>query len=237
MTFVDGRENRNDGQVRHLVGDAAPLVDPTRAFHEERFGRDVHGGFELGVPDIALFEREEPLPPGHELEDDRFDLQTDLAFQLTGRDRADLEQDLAEALGPAIFLLHFAGAFQVAFGDATGADEHRPERVWARADAGRDHATAIEQDGAFVVAEHRRYAQGAGLPTQIQQLEDIVYAQLAQRSFDSHGSMPPVAACAVGEDVGEVRGGAAIASRPASIRTVRLDLDHLFPALDRFAEP
>ncbi len=75
---------------------------------------------------------------------------------------------------------------QIRFADPAGADQHGAERVRAAAHARRDDASAIEQDDALVVAQLGGHAQRPRLPTQIQQLEDVVDAQLSQRAFDRH---------------------------------------------------
>jgi hypothetical protein len=52
---------------------------------------------------------------------------------------------------------------------------------------GREHdRAAVEKDGALIVAQRRHDAQRAGLPAQVQQLEDVVNAEFPQRSFDRH---------------------------------------------------
>jgi hypothetical protein len=48
------------------------------------------------------------------------------------------------------------------------------------------HAPTVEQHHAFVVAQLRRDAQHSRLPAEIEQLEDIVNAELAERSLDRH---------------------------------------------------
>src|SRR6185437_12073316 len=54
------------------------------------------------------------------------------------------------------------------------------------ADSGVDDAAAVEVHGALVVAQQRRHRERTRLPAQVQQLEDIVNAQLPQRPFDRH---------------------------------------------------
>jgi hypothetical protein len=58
--------------------------------------------------------------------------------------------------------------------------------VRVASDRCEDNSTTIEEDGALVVAQRRYDAERARLPAQVQQLEDVVDAKLAQRSFDRH---------------------------------------------------
>jgi hypothetical protein len=83
-------------------------------------------------------------------------------------------------------LLRRARALQVAFRDLSRAHQHCAERMRVRADGCGDDAPALEADDAFVIAQRRRDAQRPRLPTQIEELEDVVDAELAERTFDRH---------------------------------------------------
>ena len=99
--------------------------------------------------------------------------------------------------------------------------------------AGVDHAPAVEQHDAFVVAQIGRHAQRARLPAQVEQLEDVVDAELAERSLDRHLD---ARGGGRGEDRVEVHRRARFAARAARELAGRIEVDHLAPALDRVAE-
>jgi hypothetical protein len=50
----------------------------------------------------------------------------------------------------------------------------------------RDNGPGVEVHAALIVAFGGGYAESSGLPTQIEKLEDVVDAELAERSFDRH---------------------------------------------------
>src|SRR5439155_21498273 len=136
------------------------------------------GGY-LGLR--LVHEREGGFVPAHDLEDDLFDLEVDLALDLALRDDAERHEDLSEPALVALALLHVAGALEVGLGDLAGAQQQRAERVRVAADFRRHDDAVVEIDLALVVAQLRRDAQRARLPAEVEQLEDVVDAELAQR--------------------------------------------------------
>ena len=77
-------------------------------------------------------------------------------------------------------------------------------------------------------------AQRPGLPAQVQQLEDVVDAELAERAFDRHGQRPPIR---LPNTVSRSSARAHLAARAARVLAGGLELDHALPAVDRLAVP
>jgi hypothetical protein len=75
--------------------------------------------------------------------------------------------------------IRFADASCVQQGDL-GWNRHAPN-------GGLHDAPLIEEDDAFVLAKVRGHAEHARLPAQVEQLEDVMNAELAKRSLDRHG--------------------------------------------------
>src|SRR6184192_999528 len=88
----------------------------------------------------------------------------------------------------------------------------------------------LERDGPRVVAQLGGDAQHARLPAQIEELEDVVDAELAERTFDWHGS-----GRVRGEDVLQVERGAGVRARGLRERPAGVDPRHLLPGLHRLA--
>ena len=104
-----------------------------------------------------------------------------------GRVLRAVHGDEEAAARVAAALLHVAGSLEVGLGDLAAAQQQRPQGMGVAADLGEDDGAVLEVDRARVVAQLRRDAEHAGLPAQVQELEDVVDAELAQRSFDRHG--------------------------------------------------
>src|SRR3989441_7650104 len=67
------------------------------------------------------------------------------------------------------------------------AEQQAAERVRVAADFGVDDGAVLEVDRPGVVPHLGGNAQHAGLPAQVEQLEDVMDPELAQRAFDRHG--------------------------------------------------
>src|SRR5207249_3824915 len=97
------------------------------------------------------------------------------------RDDGQLDEDVAQA--PAIAgVLQRARLVQIGGGDLARAYQPRANRLPVAADGGRHHAPAIEADGARRLAQLRGHPQHTTLPSQIEQLEDVLNVQLLERS-------------------------------------------------------
>src|SRR6185437_14640844 len=66
------------------------------------------------------------------------------------------------------------------------AQQQLPQWMGIAANHGVHDRAAIEVHGAAVIAHERGDRQRAGLAIQIEELEDVVNAQLVQRALDSH---------------------------------------------------
>src|SRR5882724_2565594 len=110
------REHGHDAEVRDAPLDAGPFVDAPRPLHQQRLGGDAHHGVRGQLGRSAFAEREVPLAPAHDLEDDLFDLEAYLALELARGERAERHQDLAEPAAVALALLHVARALEIGFG-------------------------------------------------------------------------------------------------------------------------
>src|SRR5437762_7410072 len=180
------RQGRHDTDVRNPVLDARPLVEPPCPFHQERLDGNAHSDLGRHLAIGFLVEREVAFVPAHHLEHDFFDLKPNLPLHLALGDYVERHEDLAQAALIAQALLHVARALEVGFGDLPGPQQHRPQRMGIGADLGRDDDTVVEVDRPVVVTQLRRDAQRARLAAQVEQLEDIMDAELAQRSLDRH---------------------------------------------------
>src|SRR5213596_3138782 len=69
------------------------------------------------------------------------------------------------------------------------AESGRRDRARPAADRGVDDAAIVEVDHALVTAELRCHAEHARLPAQVEELEDVVDAELLERSLDRHGQL------------------------------------------------
>ena len=95
------------------------------------------------------------------------DLSTNLAAELTLRDRAHRHQDFTNAARLAFLNLNGERAEQFLFGDSTGLHEHATELVALVAHRGADDTPIEELHHAVVVTERGTNAQRARLPCQV----------------------------------------------------------------------
>ncbi len=138
------------------------------------------------VAHLLLLEGEEALAPRHQLEDDLLDLEAHLPLELPARERATLHEQLAELAVRLRRALRVARAREIRLRDLAAAQQKLAERMRI-APNGREHdGAAIEVHGALVVAQHGGDGERARLPAQVEQLEDVVDAELAKRSLDRH---------------------------------------------------
>jgi hypothetical protein len=63
MILVDRGQYGNDAQMRDAMGDARPLVDAPRSFHQQRLGGNARDSLRRRVGDWPLDEREEAFLP------------------------------------------------------------------------------------------------------------------------------------------------------------------------------
>ena len=82
--------------------------------------------------------------------------------------------------------LHRGGAREIGRGGFPRALENRAQQMRIALHRGRDDGARVEVDAPFVVSLGRSYAERSGLPAQIEKLEDVVDAELAEWSFDRH---------------------------------------------------
>ena len=82
--------------------------------------------------------------------------------------------------------LRVARAREVGLGDLAAAQQQLAQRMRIAADRGEHHCAPIEVHRALIVAQHGGDRERPGLPAEIEQLEDIVDAELAERSLDRH---------------------------------------------------
>src|SRR4051812_25798754 len=82
--------------------------------------------------------------------------------------------------------LKTASTLQITLGDLPRLHQHRAERMRIRANDRRDHSAGLEVHDAFVVPQRGRHAQRAGLPAQVQQLEDVMDAEFTKGTLDGH---------------------------------------------------
>ena len=158
----------------------------------------------------------------------------DLALELAPRQAARFDEQFAEPFRIRSTLLRSARALQVAFGDLPGAHQHRAQRNAGSCRMNAEHDTpAVEADDAFVVTQRRRDAQRPGLPAQIEQLEDVVNAELAERAFDRHYAAGPRAT----KNALQIDGRARIPTRAPRVLTRRLEVHHAPPPFDRLPVP
>jgi len=130
--------------VRDAPLDAGPFVDAPRAFHQQRLGGDAHGRVRGQLGRGALAEREVAFPPAHDLEDDLFDLEADLALEFARGEGAKRDQDFAEPAPVALALLHVAGALEIGLADLARPEQQRAQGVGIRPDLGEDDGAALE---------------------------------------------------------------------------------------------
>src|SRR3989449_11357854 len=78
-------------------------------------------------------------------------------------------------------------ALEIRLRDLPRAEQQAAERVRVAADFGVDDGAVLEVDRPGVVPPLGGDAQHAGLPAQVEQLEDVMDPELAQRAFDRHG--------------------------------------------------
>jgi hypothetical protein len=97
----------------------------------------------------------------------------------------DKAKDLADA-ARITFLLHRAGAIEISLADLAGPHEHIPQAVGIASNRREHDGAALDEHHALIVAQRRHDAERSGLPAQVEQLEDVVDSELAQRSFDRH---------------------------------------------------
>ena len=228
--LAHGGERRDDAQMGDAAFDPRPLVDAARAFHEQRLRRDADRRFCRHVRERAFGEREVAFTPAHQLEHDLLDLEADLALDLARRDGAERHQNLADPALVALALLHVAPALQVGLGDLAGAQQQGAERVRVGADLREDDGAAVEVHRARVVTQLGGDAQHPRLAAQVEQLEDVVDAELAKRSLDRHGLRRVRR-----EDVLQVERGARVHACTLRERPARVEPRDLFPRLHGLA--
>jgi hypothetical protein len=73
-----------------------------------------------------------------------------------------------------------------AVGEASRPDEQVAQAVRVGADVRTHDLAVLEQDRPLVVPEFRDHGQRPRLPAQVEQLEDVVDAELLERAFDRH---------------------------------------------------
>src|SRR5690606_27465834 len=106
--------------------------------------------------------------------------------ELARRERADVHQDLPEAPVLALLLLHRTGEREISFSDLAGADQHRSERMRIAPDARIHHTAVLEPDLSLVAAQLRAHGERPGLSAEVEQLKDVVDAEIAKRALDRH---------------------------------------------------
>src|SRR5687767_6805351 len=109
-----------------------------------------------------------------------------MALELPPGDRTGLDEHLSEPHAITARGLKRASAIEIRIRDLAGADEDLSQGVRIAADARERNLAVAEEHDAFVVPQRRRHTQRAGLPAQVEQLEDIVNPELAEWSLDRH---------------------------------------------------
>src|SRR2546425_12728602 len=101
-----------------------------------------------------------------------------MPYDFALRYHAVRHEDLAEPALVPLPLLHVARPLEVGLGDLAGAQQQRTERVGVAADLRRHDDAVVEIDLPLVMAQLRGDAQRSRLPAQVEQLEDVVDAEL-----------------------------------------------------------
>ena len=170
------------------TGEAAfhegPLVDATRAFHQQRFGVDRR--CELTTVGMHVgFERPDSLRPREEREHRFFDQDAQFLVDDITRAEARLDDQFTDAASRLLHLLA-QRVVELILRDMTALDKRIAEAITPVDNRAERNFPALEEDGPELGAIHN--AETAGFLAEREQLQDVGKTRLFEAAANSHQS-------------------------------------------------